>query len=177
MKRLSVTGCDLRSSKQGGFFLAELQISAAVLALIAAVFYQDVAALLNGWSKMHTDMELSSSGRYMLSVLENDLGYESRLVTISRGKQGTQLACQTIYGGRKLTFTSESGGLYKQTKTTSTTGKNPLFIPGMQVADWQAVKISDDAVMISFALTSGQRQQKFKRVIHCLNGQVVDADE
>lgn len=126
---------------------------------------------------MHDDMELASSSRYMLSVLENDLGYESRQVTISRGKQGAQLACQAIYGGRKLTFTSESGGLYKQTKTTSTTGKNPLFIPGVQVKEWQAVKAGDDAVLISFVLTNGQRQQQFKRVIHCLNGQVVDADE
>lgn len=160
---------------QQGFFLAELQISAAILALIAAMFYQDLANLLNGWSKMQSDMELTSSARYMMSVLEKDIGYESRLVTIGSDKQGrAQITCQSIYGGRKYIFTNESSGLYKQTKTTGTTGKNPLFNVNCPVVEWQVQRLAEDTVEISFILQNNKRQRSFTKVIRCLNGQVED---
>lgn len=166
-----------RRNYEQGFFLTELLVSAAILALVAAAFYQEAANLLGSWHKMQSDMELNSSARYMQSVLEKDIGYESRLVTIGSDKQGKpQITCQTIYGGRSYIFSNESSGLYKQTKTTGTPGKNPLFNVNCPVTGWQVHRLADDAVQISITLQNNGRQRSFTQVVRCLNGRVEAID-
>ena len=116
--------------REGGFLLAELQISVAILALVVALLYGDFQQIMQGWHRMFLDMQLQDAGRYMCSVLEKDLCYEGRLLTIGEDARGrAKLFCQTGHAGKIYTYTWENTAFYKSTKTTSTTGKNPLFVP------------------------------------------------
>ncbi len=163
--------------KQYGFVLLELQITIAIIAILTLVCYQDFCLLLQGWQRLRTDMYLQNAGRYMQSVLAKDLGYEGNLLTLTTDAKGDcKIICTTNHAGKTFTYTLERNGLYKQTKTITTTGKNPLFIPDCQVIEWQAVKLDEKRINLQFTLAKNERQQIFTQHIHCLNG-TVNEDE
>ena len=59
---------------------------------------------------------------------------------------------------------------YKSTKTTSTSGKNPLFVPDVYVVDWQVAKIDERFLKMNFVLEKQGRRRSFERMYHCFNG-------
>lgn len=161
-------------SKARGFLLAELQISAAVLAIVVAVLYGDFCQILQGWQNMFLDMQLRDAGRYMCSILEKDLCYEGRLITLTSDLRGNdKLICQTGHAGKTYTYTLENRSFYKTTKTTKTSGKNPLFVPDCQVVAWQVQKLDNDFLRLNFVLEKQKRQYKVEQLLHCFNGRVV----
>ena len=92
--------------KEAGFLLAELQISVAILALVVALLYGDFYRLLQGWQRMFLDMQISDAARYMGSVLEKDLCYESSYIILSEDYRGRpKLVCQTGHAGKTYTYT------------------------------------------------------------------------
>lgn len=162
------------SNKRKGFLLAELQVSVAILAIVVALLYSNFCQILQGWQRMFLDMQLQDAGRYMLSVLEKDLCYEGRLITLSEDYKGApKIICQTGNAGKTYTYTWEGRSFYKSTKTTSTSGKNPLFVPDCQVIDWQAQRINDSFLKLSFVLQKQNRCQSFTQLFYCFNGSVV----
>ena len=157
--------------KEAGFLLAELQISVAILALVVALLYGDFYRLMQGWQKMFLDMQINDAARYMESILEKDLCYEGKHITLSEDSKGrAKLICQTGHAGKTYTYTWESKSFYKSTKTTSTSGKNPLFVPDVSVVDWQASKIGERFLKLNFVLEKQGRRRSFERVYHCFNG-------
>lgn len=157
--------------KEKGFLLAELQVGVAVLAVVVALLYGDFYRLMQGWQRMLLDMQLRDAARYMSNILEKDLCYEGRLVTLSEDARGRRkLICQTGHAGKTYTYTWEGKSFYKSTKTTSTSGKNPLFVPDCYVTDWQAIKIGERFLKLNFVLEKQGRRQNFERVYHCFNG-------
>lgn len=162
----------LRTEK--GFLLGELQITVAVMALVTALLYGDFYQLVQGWHKMFIDVQLRDASRYMYSILEKDLCYEGKLLTLSDDYRGNaKLLCQTGHAGKTYTYTWEGKSLYKTTKTTNTSGKNPLFVPDCSVVEWQVQKLNDKFLLIKFALEKQGRRQNFEQVMHCFNGSVV----
>ena len=160
-----------RNRKQAGFLLAELQISVAIMAVLVAVLYSDFCQLLQGWQKMFLDIQLQDTGRYMFSILEKDLCYEGQLITLGKDGLGNpKITCQTGHAGKTYTYTWESKSFYKSTKTTGTSGKNPLFVPDVYVVDWQVAKIDERFLKMNFVLEKQGRRRNFERVYHCFNG-------
>lgn len=158
-----------------GFFIVQLQLGVAVLALLTAFLYKDFTTVLNGLYKVNTDIQLYEAARYMLADLEKDLAYESTVVTIRKDSRGNKvLQCQTIYAGKQYIYTYENNGLYKQTDTLLTKGKNPLFIPACQVQQWQVRRLADSVLEIKFVLVREGRVKNFTQTIRLLNGVVVD---
>lgn len=159
--------------REGGFLLAELQISVAILAFVVALLYGDFQQIMQGWHRMFLDMQLQDAGRYMCSVLEKDLCYEGRLLTIGEDARGrAKLFCQTGHAGKIYTYTWENTAFYKSTKTTSTTGKNPLFVPDCFVKDMQFEKMGERFLKVKFVLEKQGRKKSFERIYHCFNGRV-----
>ena len=160
--------------KQAGFLLAELQVSVAIMAILVAVLYADFCQLLQGWQKMFLDIQLQDTGRYMFSILEKDLCYEGQLITLGKDSLGnTKITCQTGHAGKSYTYTLSSRSLYKTTKTTKTSGKNPLFVPGCNVIELQADRLGEKLVGLQMVLEKDGRQKNFKQIMHCFNGSVV----
>ena len=160
--------------KEAGFLLAELQISVAILALVVALLYGDFYRLMQGWQRMFLDMQINDAARYMGSVLEKDLCYEGSYIILSEDYRGRpKLICQTGHAGKTYTYTWESKSFYKSTKTTGTSGKNPLFVPDVYVVDWQVAKIDERFLKMNFVLEKQGRRRNFERVYHCFNG-VID---
>ncbi len=160
--------------KQQGYLLLELQITIAITVLLSLLCYKDFCLLLQGWQHLRTDMYLRDAGRYMQSILAKDLGYEGKLLTLTTDAKGDcKIICATNYAGKTFTYTLERNGLYKQTKTITTTGKNPLFIPDCQVVEWQAEKLDVKRFYLQFTLAKNGRQRIFTQYIHCLNGTVI----
>ncbi len=163
-----------KSCKERGFLLLELQITAALAALLVMLCYQDFCLLLTGWQHLRTDMYLRDAGRYMQSVLAKDLGYEASELTLRSDSKGIRKHISaTNYAGKTFTYTLERNGLYKQTKTITTTGKNPLFVPDCKVTDWQVERLGEKIVLVQFTLAKDGRQQFFEQYLHCLNGRVL----
>ena len=157
--------------KEAGFLLAELQISVAVLALVVALLYGDFYRMMQGWQRMFSDMQINDAARYMGSVLEKDLCYEGSYIILSEDYKGrSKLICQTGHAGKTYTYTWESKSFYKSTKTTGTSGKNPLFVPDVYVVDWQVAKIDERFLKMNFVLEKQGRRRSFERVYHCFNG-------
>ncbi len=164
-------GC---SKKEAGFLLTELQVSVALMAILVALVYADFCQLLQGWQKMFLDMQLQDTGRYMLSVLEKDLCYEGQLIALTEDSLGnTKIICQTGHAGKSYTYSLSGKSLYKSTTTTKTTGKNPLFVPDCQVANWQAHRLGEKLLLLEITLEKQGRSQEFKQLLHCFNGSVV----
>ena len=69
-----------------------------------------------------------------------------------------------------MAYTWESKSFYKSTKTTGTSGKNPLFVPVVYVVDWQVAKIDERFLKMNFVLEKQGRRRIFERVYHCFNG-------
>lgn len=163
----------LSPSREAGFILGELQITVAIMALTTALLYGDFYQMVQGWQKMFLDMQMRDAGRYMCSILEKDLCYEGRLITIGEDYRGNaKLLCQTGHAGKTYTYTWEGTSLYKTTKTTSSSGKNPLFVPDCSLVEWQVQKLDDSFLLLSFALEKQGRRQSFQQIFHCLNGSV-----
>lgn len=160
--------------KEAGFLIGELQLTVAVIALVTALLYGDFYQIVQGWHKMFIDMQLRDAGRYMCSILEKDLCYEGRLITLSEDYRGNpKLVCQTGHAGKVYTYTWENKGLYKTTKTTNTSGKNPLFIPDCQVVEWQVARAGEHLVRLKFVLQKQGRRQSVEQMLYCFNGSVV----
>lgn len=163
-----------RNRKQAGFLLAELQISVAIMAVLVAVLYSDFCQLLQGWQKMFLDIQLQDTGRYMFSILEKDLCYEGQLITLDKDSLGNpKITCRTGHAGKSYTYTLNSKSLYKTTKTTKTSGKNPLFVPGCNVMDLQAERLGEKLLGLEITLEKDGRRQKLSQIMHCFNGSVV----
>lgn len=157
-----------------GFLLAELQLSMTATALLMVMFCSSSVSILQNCQKMFLDMQLQDAGRYMLSMLEKDLAYDSVQITVSKDFRGAaKVGCRTVFGGKSYLYTWENYGLYKQIQTVGTKGKNPLYIPGCKVMDWQVKKLDDKTLLVEFILQKQGRQQKFRRVFYCLNGRIV----
>ncbi len=142
-----------------------------LLALVAVPAYGNFMQLLGSWQKIFIDIRLREAGRYMLANLEKDLAYEGRAITLaSTGR----ITAQCIYGGRKYIYTPEGTALYKETETLTTMGKNPLFLPDCAVSGWQARRLGNTILEISFTLAAQGRRQHFRQVMFCVNGRVID---
>lgn len=159
-----------------GFLTVQLQVGAAVLALLTAFLYKDFTNVLGGIHTLGDDLQLYEAARYMQAELEKDLAYESTAATIRKDFRGNKvLQCQTIYAGKQYLYTCENNGLYKQTDTLLTKGKNPLFIPDCQVQQWQVRKLGDRVLAIQFVLVREGRAKSFTQTVSMLNGVVTDA--
>lgn len=158
-----------------GFFTLQLQVGAACVALLTAMLYSDFVAVMNNLQKTAADMQMYSASRYMMAVLEKELAYEcSSAVIRDDNKNRPVLYCRHVLAGKQYIYTQENGGIYKQTRTMTTSGKNPLFIPSCPVESWRLAKISERVVKIEFVLSCRGRQKTFRCWADLLNGTVDD---
>lgn len=173
-EKFAAIWCDWKNKQ--GFLVAELQLSLAAAALLMVLIYGSSVTVWQNCRKAVLDIQLQDAGRYMLSVLEKDLTYDSVLITVSKDFRGAaKVGCRTVFGGKSYLYTLENNGLYKQTQTAGTKGKNPLYIPDCKVMDWQVQKVDDRTLKVEFTLQKQTRRQHFKRLFYCLNGKVQDA--
>ena len=164
-------GCN---NRRAGFLLVELQISVAIMAIVVAVLYADFCQVLQGWQKIFLDIQIQDTDRYMFSVLEKDLCYEGQQIVITEDSLGkTKIVCQTGHAGKSYTYSLTGRSLYKTTKTTKTSGKNPLFVPDCQVVDFQAERLGENLLSLNITLEKQGRRQNFKKLLHCFNGSVI----
>lgn len=158
-----------------GFLTAELQLSLAAAALLMVLLCSSSVAVLQNCRKVVLDIQLQDAARYMLTVLEKDIACDSVLVTVSKDYKGAdKIGCRTVFGSKSYLYTLESGGLYKQTQTAGTKGKNPLYVPDCTVAQWKVHRLDDKTLQIDFTLQKNKRQKHFQRIFYCLNGRVAE---
>ncbi len=156
-----------------GFLTAELQLSLAAAALLMVLLCSSSVTVLRNCQKIVLDIQLQDAARYMLTALEKDMVCDSLLISIGKDYKGVdKVGCRTVFGGKSYLYTLENGGLYKQTQTAGTKGKNPLYVPDCMVTEWHVRKIDDKALQIEFTLQKNMRQKTFQRIFYCLNGQV-----
>lgn len=163
-----------RNNRESGFLLVELQISVAIVAIVVAMLYADFCQVLQGWQKMFLDIQIQDTDRYMFSILEKDLCYEGQQIVITEDSLGkTKIICQTGHAGKSYTYSLTGRSLYKTTKTTKTSGKNPLFVPDCQIVDWQARRLDENLLVLKITLEKQGRRRDFQRLLHCFNGRVI----
>jgi len=166
--------CLISTGRHKGFLLNEVLLGMVIVSIVILLFGRNVVTIFTGWQRMQTDGELLDAGRYMLNKIERHLSLESASITIT---DHTTIDCLTEYQDKttKLYIHSTNGGLYMQTKTLAGIGVNPLFIRDCNVSNWQAERISDKKILISFTLTKNNRSKDFVRLFYCVNGVVKNA--
>ena len=161
---------------QRGFFLLEYVFSLAAGAVLAALVCTGLGRTALSWQRLQEQLALQQAGGYMQSLLERHLGYNATAVRI---KSTGELELDTIMGNKKLLLYCRNGGLYLQTTTGNGKGTNPLFIAGVEVSQWQAAKLNDNSLRISFTLANTQgsgRQRHWEQIYRCYNGEVFDEE-
>ena len=162
--------------EQKGFLLMEYVFSLAAGAVLAAFVCTGLGRTALSWQRLQEQLALQQAGGYMQSLLERHLGYNATAVRI---KSTGELELDTIMGNKKLLLYCRNGGLYLQTTTGNGKGTNPLFIAGVEVSQWQAAKLSDNSLRISFTLANTQgsgRQRHWEQIYRCYNGDVFDEE-
>ena len=162
--------------EQKGFLLMEYVFSLAAGAVLAAFVCTGLGRTALSWQRLQEQLALQQAGGYMQSLLERHLGYNATAVRI---KSTGELELDTIMGNKKLLLYCRNGGLYLQTTTGNGKGTNPLFIAGVEVSQWQAAKLSDNSLRISFTLANAQgsgRQRHWEQIYRCYNGEVFDEE-
>ena len=162
--------------EQKGFLLMEYVFSLAAGAVLAALVCTGLGRTALSWQRLQEQLALQQAGGYMQSLLERHLGYNATAVRI---KSTGELELDTIMGNKKLLLYCRNGGLYLQTTTGNGKGTNPLFIAGVEVSQWQAAKLSDNSLRISFTLANSQgsgRQRHWEQIYRCYNGEVFDEE-
>ena len=162
--------------EQKGFLLMEYVFSLAAGAVLAALVCTGLGRTALSWQRLQEQLALQQAGGYMQSLLERHLGYNATAVRI---KSTGELELDTIMGNKKLLLYCRNGGLYLQTTTGNGKGTNPLFIAGVEVSQWQAAKLSDNSLRISFTLANTQgsgRQRHWEQIYRCYNGEVFDEE-
>lgn len=155
-----------------GFLLAEMQLGLAASALLTMLVGNSLLFMLHTGKKVQTDIQLQESGRYMLGMLEKDIGYESASVALQQ--DGSAIKCRTTAGRKNFSFYREGHALYKSTSTGNGTGKNPLYLPDCAVTEWRVEKLHEKMLLVTLTLEKEGRQRTFQRLIYCVNGQVED---
>ena len=162
--------------EQKGFLLMEYVFSLATGAVLAALVCTGLGRTALSWQRLQEQLALQQAGGYMQSLLERHLGYNATAVRI---KSTGDLELDTIMGNKKLLLYCRNGGLYLQTTTGNGKGTNPLFIAGVEVSQWQAAKLSNNSLRISFTLANTQgsgRQRHWEQIYRCYNGEVFDEE-
>ena len=162
--------------EQKGFLLMEYVFSLAAGAVLAALVCTGLGRTALSWQRLQEQLALQQAGGYMQSLLERHLGYNATAIRI---KSTGDLELDTIMGNKKLLLYCRNGGLYLQTTTGNGKGTNPLFIAGVEVSQWQAAKLSDNSLRISFTLANTQgsgRQRHWEQIYRCYNGEVFDEE-
>ena len=162
--------------EQKGFLLMEYVFSLAAGAVLAALVCTGLGRTALSWQRLQEQLALQQAGGYMQSLLERHLGYNATAVRI---KSTGELELDTIMGNKKLLLYCRNGGLYLQTTTGNGKGTNPLFIAGVEVSQWQAAKLSNNSLRISFTLANTQgsgRQRHWEQIYRCYNGEVFDEE-
>ena len=162
--------------EQKGFLLMEYVFSLAAGAVLAALVCTGLGRTALSWKRLQEQLALQQAGGYMQSLLERHLGYNATAVRI---KSTGDLELDTIMGNKKLLLYCRNGGLYLQTTTGNGKGTNPLFIAGVEVSQWQAAKLNDNSLRISFTLANAQgsgRQRHWEQIYRCYNGEVFDEE-
>ena len=162
--------------EQKGFLLMEYVFSLAAGAVLAALVCTGLGRTALSWKRLQEQLALQQAGGYMQSLLERHLGYNATAVRI---KSTGELELDTIMGNKKLLLYCRNGGLYLQTTTGNGKGTNPLFIAGVEVSQWQAAKLNDNSLRISFTLANAQgsgRQRHWEQIYRCYNGEVFDEE-
>ena len=154
----------------------EYVFSLAAGAVLAALVCTGLGRTALSWQRLQEQLALQQAGGYMQSLLERHLGYNATAIRI---KSTGELELDTIMGNKKLLLYCRNGGLYLQTTTGNGKGTNPLFIAGVEVSQWQAAKLSDNSLRISFTLANTQgsgRQRHWEQIYRCYNGEVFDEE-
>jgi len=162
--------------EQKGFLLMEYVFSLAAGAVLAALVCTGLGRTALSWQRLQEQLALQQAGGYMQSLLERHLGYNATAIHI---KSTGKLELDTIMGNKKLLLYCRNGGLYLQTTTGNGKGTNPLFIAGVEVSQWQAAKLNDNSLRISFTLANTQgsgRQRHWEQIYRCYNGEVFDEE-
>ena len=162
--------------EQKGFLLMEYVFSLAAGAVLAALVCTWLGRTALSWQRLQEQLALQQAGGYMQSLLERHLGYNATAIHI---KSTGKLELDTIMGNKKLLLYCRNGGLYLQTTTGNGKGTNPLFIAGVEVSQWQAAKLNDNSLRISFTLANTQgsgRQRHWEQIYRCYNGEVFDEE-
>lgn len=160
-----------------GFFLLQLQLSLAAAAFLGALLCTFSVGFLREWREVRSQTNLRDTGRYILSALEKELGYESVSVNIYRENDGKDaIKCESHYGNKAVAFLWKTPYLYKRTKTGSGIGTNPLYVNGYYVKDWKVKRVSEKLLLISFFLEKNSGKHLFRQLVYCGNGLVNDAE-
>ena len=152
--------------------LLEYVVSLAIGGALAALVCTGLGRTALSWQRLVSQLELAQAGSYMQGLLEKNLAYNATAITIN--KQGN-LEMDTTFGNKKLLIYTNNQGLYLRTTTKTGSGSNPLFLPDYPVTDWQAQRLSDSALRISFRLQGRRSQATFFQLISCSNGAISDA--
>ncbi len=168
-----------KSNSRAGYLLLEIQISLLVITLLVGALSLNFRHIFTSWHNMLVDTQLNTAGRYMQAFLDKEIGYQGQEILIEpvSSTGANRIVVQTSRHSMYYTYywKKDKKGLYRRTDTTETYGINPLYIPDCLVTAWDAQKVANDALLISFTLTKDGRNRKFTQLILCVNGEV-DAD-
>lgn len=157
--------------------LLELCLSMLLSMLIGTLIIGNLAFFVKHVDRLQGQLKLVQAERYILTILQHDLGYNTSAITIDiNDGQHMKLICANIAKDRTLTFSNEKVngiyGLYKITKTVQSSGKNPAFLPDCVLQSFTAQAISTKDLDIKGTLKYKNYYRSFKYTLHCLNGTI-----
>ncbi len=176
MKRLSTVWQLLKN--EHGFFLLDILIGLCIAAVLGIMICTATGRLRQNWEIINRQNDFRDTGRYILGMLEKELGYESVAVDIYREVDGDMaIRCKNHCGNKTVSFLRKGNYLYKKTITGKGIGTNPLYIKNFYLGNWQVIKVSEKQLLISFFLEKKRENYFFCQLFYCSNGVVNYDDE
>lgn len=176
MKRWSAICFSWNNKSEAGFLLVEFQAGLFLLFLLLPLLASGLGLSWQSWDRLNGEAELRDAGRYMLTRIEKDIGMNAVVVTIKGNNASGRafLELQTLESKRMIRIYCEKQRLYRKILTTAGSGNNPLYINEVLVEGWQAARIDERSLLLSFELRKGKHKQSFSQLIYCYNGVVVN---
>ena len=136
-----------------GFLLVELNLALLLMMIVMLMFSGSLKQLLQGWQKMQADVLLHRAARYSFALPERELFLHAAKVSIGSGAKGnSKVLCRDVLGSRQITFYLSGGILYRETKSNSLKGVNPLSLPSIKVQEFTAKRHSEKELLVKLKL-------------------------
>lgn len=160
-------------NKKNGYILIDLILSLLITFALITMLSQGFQHVFPIWNKLTSQTTLFDVGHYTMEILEKNIVYDAKLVTISLDtKNVPQLICQTVKGDLIYTFTYDNQRIYKTISKSGSSGTNPLYVSDCKVINWQLRKINERQLLVEIILRYNMTEKKISRLFYCLNGQV-----
>lgn len=164
--------CYIRTSKAKGYILTDVVFSLSVVVCLGIMCSFTGSRCLQNMCYLQEQAVILDSGRNIVSILEKNLGYNARKITITADKT---VKYNSIQGSKNIILYLKGKTLYQKTITGKGSGINPVSLEHIAVENWQVLPQSSNLILLKITLRYGKCTKEFCRLIRCCNA-VIEND-